>query len=126
MIRRRFFFSFFYPQLVAKEMQNLFGDQWEMYVIIRPPWSVVTVLKCALKHWIAAISESFLRGAESILKELSNFITGVPVGGRKLKDVSYFLEKCSDLIQSLKPDKYTDSYREAANSIDVITKVVFW
>lgn len=51
-------------------MHTLYGDSWEKYVIIKPPWTTVTVLQCAVKHWIAAISESFERKAEIILKEL--------------------------------------------------------
>lgn len=57
-------------QIVSKEMHMLYGDSWEKYVIIKPPWTTVTVLQCAVKHWIAAISESFERKAEVILKEL--------------------------------------------------------
>lgn len=51
-------------------MRELYGESWEKYVVIKPPWTAVTVLHCAIKHWIAAISESFLRRAEPILKEL--------------------------------------------------------
>lgn len=57
-------------QVISKEMRSLYGDSWEKYVIIQPPWTIVTVLQCAIKHWIAAVSESFLRKAEAILKEL--------------------------------------------------------
>ncbi|OAD53425.1 Transcriptional protein SWT1, partial [Eufriesea mexicana] len=41
--------------LISKEMYTLYGESWEKYVVIRPPWTTVTVLKCAVKHWIAAI-----------------------------------------------------------------------
>lgn len=58
-------------QIVSKEMCALYGESWEKYVILKPPWTTVTVLQCAVKHWIAAVSESFSRReAEVILKEL--------------------------------------------------------
>lgn len=52
-------------------MSEIYGEtEWQLYVIIKPPWTIVTALKCAIKHWIAAINESFQRCAEYILKEL--------------------------------------------------------
>lgn len=51
-------------------MYALYGSSWEKYVIIKPPWTTLTVLQCAVKHWIAATSESFRRAAEYTLKEL--------------------------------------------------------
>ena len=59
-------------------MKNLYGDAWERYTIVRPPWSTKDVLKCAVKHWMAAVSESFTRRAEPILKELLETITHPP------------------------------------------------
>lgn len=52
-------------------MSDIYGPDWEMFVIIKPPWTIITALKCAIKHWIAAISESFQkRHSVFILKEL--------------------------------------------------------
>lgn len=52
-------------------MAAIYGPtEWKMYVIIKPPWSMIAALKCVLKHWIAAISELFERGAEDIFKQL--------------------------------------------------------
>ncbi|XP_015586272.1 transcriptional protein SWT1 isoform X2 [Cephus cinctus] len=92
--------------IVAKEMQNLYGDPWEKHTIIHPPWSPIDVLKCAVKHWMAAVSESFIRRAENILKELLENFKQPPDQGRKLRDVSHILERCSDLVQCAKQDKY--------------------
>lgn len=68
----------FLSPIVVSEMRNLFGDGWERYTIIRPPWSTVDVLKCAIKHWMAAVSESFMRIADLILKELLDNINNPP------------------------------------------------
>jgi len=58
-------------QIITKQMSEVYGEaEWKIYVIIKPPWTIVTALKCAIKHWIAAINESFQRRAEYILKEL--------------------------------------------------------
>lgn len=108
--------------IVAKEMQNLFGDHWEKYTIIRPPWSVTDVLKCAVKHWMAAVSESFLRRAESILKELLEIFNNLPERGHTLKDVSNILERCNDLIQTVKIDKYPNLMVSASKSIEGLKK----
>lgn len=81
-------------QIVAKEMQNLYNDTWEKYVFMKPPWSVYAVLRCAIKHWIAAVSDSFARRAESLLKELLEAFDNMPGSLRfqsTLKIVSYLV-----------------------------------
>ncbi|XP_014237391.1 transcriptional protein SWT1-like [Trichogramma pretiosum] len=93
-------------ETISKEMNILFGDGWESHVIIRPPWSVIDALKCALKHWMAAVSESFTRKTESTLKELFDCLKIIPTGGRKLKDVQFFLGKCEDMFQTISSSKY--------------------
>jgi len=61
-------FSF---QIIIKQMAEIYGElEWKIYVIIKPPWTIVTALKCAIKHWIAAINESFQKPAESNMKDL--------------------------------------------------------
>lgn len=65
-------------QIVSKEMKNLFGENWETYTIVKPPWTVLCVLKCAIKHWIAAISEAFDKQAEHLLKELFEIFRTMP------------------------------------------------
>lgn len=108
-------------QIVSKEMKNLFGENWEKYTIVKPPWTVLCVLKCAIKHWIAAISEAFDKQAEQLLKELLEIFRTMP-SGRKLKDVAHLLEKCSDLIQMVNVDKYFDLMNRASSSIEDIKK----
>lgn len=83
-------------------MYTLYGESWDKYVVVKPPWTAASVLKCAVKHWIAAISESFQRKAEVILKELfeifenatGNFnIISVPIflfSGKCLLIMKYF------------------------------------
>lgn len=108
--------------IVSKEMKNLYGDTWEKYTILRPPWTIVDVLKCAVKHWIAAVSEAFDRRAEPILKELLEIFSKMPTSGSKLKDIAYLLEKCSDLTQMIKVDKYPDLMIRASNAVDELRK----
>ncbi|XP_012287331.1 transcriptional protein SWT1 [Orussus abietinus] len=108
----------FLTKIVALEMQKLYGDLWEKYTIIKPPWSCVDVLKCALKHWIAAVGESFLRRAESLLKDLLQIIQNVPPNGRKLADVIAVLDKCNDLVQMAKVEKYADHIYRTSKSLE--------
>lgn len=108
----------FLTVIISKEMYGLYGDDWEKYIIIRPPWTVDTALKCAIKYWIAAIGESFLRKAEGILKELLKAFQNLPEGGRRLKDVQYILEACNDLIQMVNTDKHIDLMIRASQKID--------
>lgn len=42
------------------------------------------------------------------------------VGGRKLRDVEYVLEKSSDLIQMVNMDKHRDLMTQTFNAITVI------
>nr|XP_012138149.1 PREDICTED: transcriptional protein SWT1 isoform X1 [Megachile rotundata] len=97
----------FLTVVVSKEMHALYGDSWEKYVIIKPPWTTVTVLQCAIKHWIAAVSESFLRRAETILKELLEIFKETS-GKKTLKQTSCILNKCNDLVQMVNVDKHPD------------------
>lgn len=103
-------------------MENLFGNAWERHVIIRPPWSVVTVLKCALKHWMAAVSEAFTRKVESLLKDLQLCISQTPVGGKKLQDVKFFLDTCYNVFQNLNKPKYPALKERSVTQMEVSVK----
>jgi len=60
-------------------MSEIYGEaEWKIYVAIKPPWTIITALKCAIKHWIAAINESFQRRAEHVLKELLDAFVHIP------------------------------------------------
>ncbi|XP_012541968.1 transcriptional protein SWT1 [Monomorium pharaonis] len=111
----------FLSTIIMKQMSEIYGEvEWEVYVKIKPPWTIVTALKCAIKHWIAAINESFQRCAEHILKELLNAF--LSVGGRKFQDVEYILEKCSDLVQLVNMDKHCDLMTHTFNTITELKK----
>ncbi|KAL6442894.1 hypothetical protein ACFW04_002740 [Cataglyphis niger] len=113
----------FLSTIITKQMSEIYGEvEWKLYVIIKPPWSVVTALKCAIKHWIAAINESFQRYAEHILKELLQVFEHFPVGGRKLEDMEYILEKCSDLIQAVNVDKHYELMTQTFDTIMELKK----
>nr|XP_031846667.1 uncharacterized protein LOC116433086 [Nomia melanderi] len=103
--------------IVSKEMHGLYGELWENYVIIKPPWTAVTVLQCAIKHWIAAVNESFLRKAELVLKELLQIFKNTS-GEKTLIEVSCILNKCSDLIQMVNIDKHSNLMIHASQKID--------
>ncbi|XP_071581304.1 uncharacterized protein Swt1 [Temnothorax nylanderi] len=108
----------FLSTIITKQMSEIYGEaEWKIYVIIKPPWTAITALKCAIKHWIAAINESFQRRAEYILKELLDAFLHIPVGGRKLQDVEYILEKCSDLVQMVNMDKHCDLMTQTFSTI---------
>lgn len=100
-------------------MENLFGNNWERHVIVHPPWSILSVLKCALKHWIAAVSESFKNKTEPLLRDIQSCISNVPKGGRKLKDVKLFLNQCYILFQNLDELKYPVFRKKVTEQIHV-------
>ena len=118
--KQKYFTKYFYPQAVSKEMEVLFGSRWHMHVIIKPPWTLVDVLKCAIKHWIAAVSESFNRRCENNLKDLLENIKNPPAGGRKLKDVKFFLDKCEDVVETMNTSKYPTLKPQMLAEINVI------
>lgn len=107
----------FLSVIVSKEMKKLYDETWEKYVIIKPPWTVTCVLKCAIKHWIAATSEVFDRDALNFLKELLEMFKGLSEGSRRLKDIVHLLEKCSDLIQAININKYSELMTRALSAI---------
>ncbi|XP_011053812.1 PREDICTED: transcriptional protein SWT1 [Acromyrmex echinatior] len=114
----------FLSTIITKQMSEIYGEaEWHVYVIIKPPWTTITALKCAIKHWIAAISESFQRrDAECLLKELLDTFEHTPAGGRKLRDMEYIIEKCSDLVQMVNTDKHYDLLTETFNAITELKK----
>lgn len=59
-------------------MEKLYGIDWKKYTIVTPPWSVMDVLKCASKHWIAAISDAFHKDAQSLIAKLNEMFTNAP------------------------------------------------
>lgn len=89
-------------------MEKVFEKEWELMCIIRPPWTLEDVLKCTLKHWIAAVSEGFLRKTEKMIKDVDLCLKCKPVGGRKLQDVKFFLDKCNDIAQTLNTSNYSE------------------
>ncbi|CAK9829010.1 Transcriptional protein SWT1 [Anthophora retusa] len=107
----------FLTVIVGKEMHALYGESWEKYVIISPPWTTVTVLQCAIKHWIAAVSDSFQRKAEIMLKQLLEIFKNTS-DKRSLKEDSYILDKCSDLVQMVNMDKHRDLMLRVSKKID--------
>ncbi|XP_050479146.1 transcriptional protein SWT1 isoform X1 [Bombus huntii] len=107
----------FLTVIVSKEMYALYGSSWEKYVIIKPPWTTVTVLQCAVKHWIAATSESFRRAAEYILKELLQIFKDIS-GPKTLKENSYILDKFNDLVQMVNIDKHSVLMLRISKKID--------
>ncbi|XP_043286285.1 transcriptional protein SWT1 [Venturia canescens] len=109
--------SSFMTVIVAKEMQNLYNDTWEKYVFIKPPWSVYGVLRCAIKHWIAAVSDSFTKKAENLLKELLEAFNNIPDSGRKLSDISHILEIINDVLQCIKYEKYPNLVSQSTQAI---------
>lgn len=148
-----FYFMFIYIyriflfQIITKQMSETYGEaEWKIYVIIKPPWTMITALKCAIKHWIAAINESFQRRAEYILKELQDAFLHVPgilinitcrtricilslilffsVGGRQLEGVEYILEKSSDLVQAVNMDKHSNLVTQTFDTITVIFFII--
>ncbi|XP_046414257.1 transcriptional protein SWT1 isoform X2 [Neodiprion fabricii] len=106
----------FLSVIVSKEMEKLFGEKWARHVIIQPPWSVMDVLKCTSKHWIAAISDVFVRRAESMVTKLTEIFLNSPKYGQSLKSIRTVLEVCYDLVQMVKSDKYQElSYQSCSN-----------
>ncbi|XP_033340043.1 swt1 RNA endoribonuclease isoform X2 [Megalopta genalis] len=107
----------FLTVIVSKEMYELYGGSWEKHVIVEPPWTAVTVLQCAIKHWIAAVSESFQRKGEAVLKELLQIFRDRS-GDKKLSEIGYILNKCTELIQMVNTDKHGDLMLRASRKID--------
>ncbi|KAH0947192.1 hypothetical protein HN011_004039 [Eciton burchellii] len=115
----------FLSKIIVKQMSEIYGAaNWQTYVIIKPPWTVVTALKCAIKHWIAAISDSFFRRneSESILRELFSTFEHAPTGGRNLHNVKHILEKCSDLIEMVNVDKHGELSKQTLGTIKELQK----
>ncbi|XP_074101582.1 swt1 RNA endoribonuclease isoform X2 [Cotesia typhae] len=109
----------FMSVVVAKEMKNLYGETWERHTIIQPPWTVQTVLKCASKHWIAAVSDSFERRAESILKDLTQIVTGLQYSCQ-LKDIETLIHQFHDLVGCLKSVKYPNILENVTEAIEAV------
>ncbi|XP_076765588.1 swt1 RNA endoribonuclease isoform X2 [Xylocopa sonorina] len=107
----------FLAVIVSKEMHALYGEIWEKHVFIKPPWTTIAVLQCAIKHWIAAVSESFHRKAEVILKDLLQIFKSSS-GQKTLKENSFILDKCKILVQMIDTSKHRDLMLRVPKKID--------
>ncbi|XP_012257313.2 transcriptional protein SWT1 isoform X1 [Athalia rosae] len=113
----------FLSTIVSTEMENLYEKNWEKHTIVQPPWSVMDVLKCATKHWIAAISNAFVRSAKSQMEKLSEMFKDAPKYGQSLKYVSEVLDVCQNLVQLVDSKKYAQLANETFSQIQELVKV---
>lgn len=37
-------------------MKEVYDEMWEQIVLVKPPWSLLDILRCVEKHWIAVFS----------------------------------------------------------------------
>lgn len=59
---------------MSSEAKKLFGDNWMNHMKMKPPWTSVTLLKCAELHYYAITGEAFSdRRAESTIKKLQEY-----------------------------------------------------
>ncbi|XP_034937886.1 transcriptional protein SWT1 [Chelonus insularis] len=109
----------FLTVIVSSELKNTFGDEWEKYTTLKPPWTAITVLKCATKYFIVVVSESFSTKAEPILKTLLQLITKLENNVRKqLKEIQHIIELFNDLIQYVNDvNKYQHILRRSIAAI---------
>lgn len=99
-------------------MRELYGEHWQKYVIIPPPWTTETVLKTVLKHWIAATSEAFHRKAQNILQDLLRLFSDHSICERSVEDVCCILQNCWDVVQMVNTDKYSTLMIETGHKLD--------
>ncbi|XP_026669491.1 transcriptional protein SWT1-like [Ceratina calcarata] len=109
----------FLTVIVSKEMHSLYGECWEKYVLIKPPWTTITVLQCAIKHWIAIVSESFTKKADVVMKELLQIFKDTS-DGKRLEERGNILDKCSALVQMLDVSKHSDLMLRASKKIEEV------
>ncbi|KAG7306002.1 hypothetical protein JYU34_008572 [Plutella xylostella] len=62
--------------ILENEMRAKYKSLWQHVLFKPPPWTLVDVLQCLLKHWLAVFNEVFPR-IEHLITELKNTLVNI-------------------------------------------------
>ncbi|XP_049632394.1 transcriptional protein SWT1 [Suncus etruscus] len=83
--------------VLETEMKLAFGNLWLEVLYLKPPWTLIHLLQCFRKHWMAVfglvMSKNLLATIESIYDNLSNASKGVD-----FKTVKFLLQDSKTLL----------------------------
>ncbi|KAJ4943682.1 hypothetical protein JOQ06_006180 [Pogonophryne albipinna] len=80
------------------EMKAAFEDIWLDIVYIKPPWTLLDVLKCFKKHWIAVFGSIVPRRKQQTVSTLINFFNSG--GTSHCRDASALLRDAKELVKA--------------------------
>ncbi|KAK5869643.1 hypothetical protein PBY51_024345 [Eleginops maclovinus] len=80
------------------EMKAAFEDIWLDIVYIKPPWTLLDVLKCFKKHWIAVFGNIVPRRKQHIVSTLINFFNSGDTAN--CRDASAVLRDAKELVEA--------------------------
>ncbi|KAF3835348.1 hypothetical protein F7725_027906 [Dissostichus mawsoni] len=80
------------------EMKAAFEDIWLDIVYIKPPWTLLDVLKCFKKHWIAVFGNIVPRRKQQTVLTLINFFNSG--GTSHCRDASALLRDAKELVKA--------------------------
>ena len=61
--------------ILEYRMKDVYGEKtWTKIILHKPPWSLLNILQCWDKHWIAALMDEFDNGLHVLLKRLIFFL----------------------------------------------------
>ncbi|KAK5930566.1 hypothetical protein CgunFtcFv8_026789 [Champsocephalus gunnari] len=80
------------------EMKAAFEDIWLDIVYIKPPWTLLDVLKCFKKHWIAVFGNIVPRRKQQTVSTLINFFNSG--GTSHCRDASALLRDAKELVKA--------------------------
>ncbi|XP_017939332.1 transcriptional protein SWT1 isoform X4 [Manacus vitellinus] len=92
--------------ILETEMKLAFGNLWMEILYLKPPWTLVNLLKCYKKHWMAVFGYVVPRGLLSTVECLSKHLCTVRVLLQESKKLLHAFSSRSD-YNGVLPQAYT-------------------
>ena len=64
-------------------MHNVFDKDWEKVIALKPPWTLIDILTCLLKHWISVISFTLTSESKFLIETLKDFFSKFGQEGKR-------------------------------------------
>ncbi|XP_067012838.2 transcriptional protein SWT1 isoform X2 [Anabrus simplex] len=103
--------------IVEQEMTQAFGKLWIKVVFIKPPWVLVDLFACLIKHWIAVFSFKFSNQFKTHIEELKESLSKMNYG-HSLVEVQKIIEISFSLCLSIPSGQYGDQVTKCVQVLD--------
>lgn len=111
--------------ILEVEMKEAYGnDLWSTIVLKKPPWTMLDVLDCVYKHWIAVFGHVVPRESKQYLTCLRDHFHPSKGSFKSLEEVGKMLNAATKLLQSFRNhSQYEGSLDEPIEKLTYLERV---